>query len=342
MHFILLSLIVINCFAQEFEVKNTQLVINDERLFDPNFLRDYDTVAQTLVADKKFQHVSFKSTDGIQLAGLARINPLAPYSVICCAGFVPGRKEGIATLIELLPPEVNILFFDARGHGASSGRFWTNLHNYGLHEKEDIFGAIKCINELCNNKLKPIVLHGTCAGAYHATNALIELPNNQEQIAGLILDSGFTSPLDCMDIPGAYCKEKLAPGYSKKIYKKDSKDQIKKRYLTRFLAMISSFFMNSLAFCVRPFLKPKADKLDLLKKMQKNPIQCPVLFIHAENDAFAKIAPVKSLAQLVPNRQEWWITNPKAEHALNLIKCKEEYYAQIQAFLNTIFNKQIV
>lgn len=335
MRILLVSLFVLNCIGQE-------LVLKEDHFFDTKFLNNYALVAKRMVDEEEFKHVSFTCQDGVQLAGLARSKPDAPFWVICCAGFLPGAKEGLASFIRLLPSEANILFFDARGHGSSNGRFWTNLHRYGLNEYEDIAAAIKYIKDTSTYPT-PIFLHGLCAGAYHAANTLLTIPQD-DQIKGLIFDSGFTNPLNSMNIPGEYFKEKIAPGICAWIYK-ETKEKAKTRYLSKFLGVLAVGFFRIIGVCVHPFLKPKTERLDLFTKIKKTPLAYPVLFIHAESDKFAKIQPIKEFAALVADRDEWWIpdaqneSDPRPEHALNQIKCKYEYLIRLRAFITKQLKK---
>lgn len=246
------------------------------------------------------------------------------------------KKRRIASLVRLLPSNANILFFDARGHGSSSGRFLTNLHRYGLNEYKDIKAAIEHVKKNCSNT--PIFLHGTCAGAYHAAKTLMTIPEDH-QIRGLIFDSGFTNPLNSMDIPGEYCKEKIAPGIFSKLYK-ESKEKAKNRYFTKILGALAAGFFRILGICVYPFLKPHTDQLDLLAKVKVQSLNYPVLFIHAISDKFAKIDSVKELAASISQKDEWWIPDaqkegdPRPEHALNQIKCKYEYIKRLKEFIS--------
>jgi len=89
-----------------------------------------------------------------------------------CAGWLPGKKEGMATFYALLPENCNILLFDARGRGASEGSLLYNIWKYGTSEYKDIIGAIFWINH--NNKL-PIIIGGTCSGVFNAAHAIIKL-----------------------------------------------------------------------------------------------------------------------------------------------------------------------
>ena len=104
MRILLVSLFAFNCIAQE-------VVLKEDHFFDTKFLSNYTLVAQRMVDEEEFKHILFTCQDGIQLAGLARNKPNAPFWVICCAGFLPGAKEGLASLVRLLPPEANIPFF---------------------------------------------------------------------------------------------------------------------------------------------------------------------------------------------------------------------------------------
>ena len=135
--YILLLIMFTNCGISTIDHINTTLnnVLNhiktnsveSELFFGTQFLTKYDLVAQTLIETENFSEVYFYSLDGIKLHGLLRKKPDAPYSIIFCAGFYPGRKEGLATFIKLVPENINILFFDARGHGSSEGRIF---HQY--------------------------------------------------------------------------------------------------------------------------------------------------------------------------------------------------------------------
>lgn len=305
-----------SCFAQEVSVT--------DKYFNTQYLANYDQVARDLIAQEQFNPITFPAQDGTQLCGLVRINQDAPYSIICCAGFLPGRKEGLATLIRLLDPKANILFFDARGHGNSKGRFFFNLHNYGLNEYKDIAGALEYIKHQAPGS--PIFLHGMCAGAYHAANALLAIPND-DHIKGLIFDSGFTNPLESTHIPGRYCKDKIAPALCAKLYQ-EPKEKAKHRFFSKFLGLCATSFFRILGWCLYPFC-PKKEKLDLALKAREKSFGYPVLFIHAEQDSLAKIDTVKQFAQLVDQRDEWWIpapaheNEPRPEHALIISNAKQ-------------------
>ena len=88
-------------------------------------------------------------------------------TIIYCAGFYPGKKEGMTTFFAMLHDQpYNFLFFDARGHGESEGCFLDpyqpittsqNFAHYGKFEHLDIIAAIEYIgnyNKQKNSKIK--------------------------------------------------------------------------------------------------------------------------------------------------------------------------------------------
>ena len=182
--FFLVSLFIMSSFY------GTQ---SNEKFYSTAFLRNYLTVRKTLL-EAGFEKITFETSDNYKLAGLFLSRPNATCNVILCAGWLPGRKEGMATFYDLLPENCNILFFDARGHGESEGSLLWKLWRYGIDEYKDITGAISWIHH--NNTL-PIIIAGICSGAFNATHAIAHL---QEQnliehynIKGLVFDSGWGS-----------------------------------------------------------------------------------------------------------------------------------------------------
>lgn len=296
--------------------------------FNTGFLAQYESVAQSLIRDEGFQEVFFNSTDGKKLNGLLRAREDSHYNIIFCAGFCPGRKEGLATFIRLVPPHANILFFDARGHGKSNGRFLTNLHNYGVDEYKDILGAIQFVRQQTH---KPIIIHGICAGAFHAAQALASIDTDEHEIKGLIFDSGLDSMLNAISIPEKHLKEKTVPELVHILYPNDSKTAVRERYITRALASVVGIFMKALAAVLMPFLKMKEKQIDLAQKISR--IQCPILYIHALNDSYSPISCAQALYNKTKNKDCWWIT--QSEHAVNHLKHKDEYRHVLNRFLES-------
>jgi pimeloyl-ACP methyl ester carboxylesterase len=301
---------------------------DDSLYFNTQFLMNYNLVAKTLIQAENFQEISFITSDSITINGLYREITDAKYTILFCAGFYPGRKEGLATFIKIVPENCNILFFDARGHGKSTGRFFTNIYNYGCDEYKDIIAAIQFVSE---KSKKTIIVHGICAGAFHALRALSMLGSEQEkyQIKGFIFDSGITSIAKVTHVPEQYLCDKTIPNLFLSLYPQDTKKEVKQRYLCK----ISSFFittgMAALTYLLKPFIKLHDAKINLAHDTHS--ISCPIFFIHSKNDKYASFEDVLNLANAVKNANYWWIE--ESEHALHHLKHAVEYKEKLNHFI---------
>ena len=306
---------------------------NNSPYFNTTFLSYPQLVAKTLTAQEGFKTVHFSTPDGIQLNGLFRQCPDARYTAICCAGFYPGRKETLAPLMLMHPTNCNLLFFDARGHGTSQGKFLTNLHRYGMWEYNDLVGAITFIHE---NTDAPIILHGICAGAFHAARALIELTMqgsaDQYRIKGLIFDSGFGSLASSLHVPHIHLEQKMLPIWIALWYSQDKPEQIKQRYLYRMARYVTTGTMRLLAFVLNPFVKRDDEQTNIWTRIGL--IKCPILFIHARNDSYTPFEQALQLAHEAQYPQVWWLDD--SEHAVNHLKHKQAYKEHTLAFIKQV------
>lgn len=304
--------------------------------FNTKFLLQFDKVHETLVKQDNFKKVTFKSSDGIKLDGLFLQRPHATSNIIFCGGFYPGRKEGIATFFKLVPDDCNILFFDARGHGKSKGRFWSTLYNYTQHEYKDIIGAL---NFVTKNNDKPIIIHGICVGALHAARTLIHLSTtNQSEkypIKGFIFDSGLASALKATNIPKKHFKNKVLPILLKKIYTSDSTKQIKKRLLYKLTKPLVQTITAITVGAVRIPLAWTDRKTCIAKDITK--ITCPIFFIHSYDDDYTPITEVQKLSCKVKKKKYWWITQP-SHHACHHLKHKYTYKKNLLEFFQQVLN----
>jgi len=85
---------------------------------DQATLRDARKVRTALTEQYGLQPVHFRSEDGEHLQALLLERPNAVASLVVCPGLLC-KKEMYAALINILPTNYNILFFDARGQGQS-------------------------------------------------------------------------------------------------------------------------------------------------------------------------------------------------------------------------------
>lgn len=299
--------------------------------FDTQFLQSYEKVKDSLIKDG-FAEVSFLSLDGYLLKGLYRSHPDATSNVILAAGFFPGRKEGMASFVDLLPKECNILFIDARGHGDSSGPFWRTIMWYGQNEYKDIIGAL---HFLCEDNDLPNLLLGVCIGAFHCARASIYLETHNlttaYHVQGLIFDSGFGSIAHLKWVPTTHINQKTLPHLCRSwIYTQDNRESIKERYLYKISSTITSGFTQLSTYIISPFLESADEETNLFNKIHM--ITIPMLYIHCKNDTYTPFEDVVTLANKSSNSSHWWIDH--SEHACHHLKFKQEYRDWLLEFIH--------
>ena len=302
--------------------------------FNTAFLSNYDLVKTCLQAEG-FQEGLFKSDDGLNINYVFLNRPEAICNIILCCGWLPGRKEGLASFYKILPEHCNLLFFDARGHGSSQGPLFSKIWEYGMHEYKDIIGAITFVHK--QNNL-PIILYGTCAGAFHAAHAVIKLHEQgrieQLQIKGLVFDSGWASvTATSCTTPQAWIKELILKGLAK-VYGSNNYRELKTTLPYKITSTITDSLMSVVHYVIcKPCLWFNEHNTNLFDKIER--IKIPVLFIHAQDDDYTSISDVKKLAQLVDKKTCWWIKK-ESKHACHHLKHKTAYTKRIYRFLNNI------
>lgn len=288
---------------------------------------------QTQLKQDGFIPVSFTSTDGFALNGLLLERPAAKVTVICCGGFFPGRKEGMASFFKLLPDYCNILLFDARGHGESQGYFISNVHNYGLNEYKDILGASEFIHARTQ---KPVILLGICIGTLHATHAILHLQKdtrtNKPTIIGFVCDSGVGSISEVSHLPINRFHEKTLPNFIGNFYVCETKEEIKNTWAYALTKCSLSPFTYSYKLILGTALRVTEKQTNTYDKIHE--ISCPIFFIHAKNDDGTPFERITKLCHNVPNKTCWWIETSK--HGCNHLKHKHAYRAQLHSFVNKV------
>jgi pimeloyl-ACP methyl ester carboxylesterase len=129
-----------------------------------------------------FEDVSFRSSDGVQLAGWWVGVPEAKGTVVMVHGLNRSRVEMVRRVPFVHGEGWNALVIDLRRHGASGGTATT----FGAKEKEDVEAAVALARERAP---VPVVLWGVSLGAASVMLAAGEDP----QVAGVICDSSYRS-----------------------------------------------------------------------------------------------------------------------------------------------------
>jgi pimeloyl-ACP methyl ester carboxylesterase len=299
--------------------------------YEKSFLLHYKEVRETL-KEHGFKELYFKTPDGLRLNGLYLERPNARCTIIICAGWLPGKMEGLATFFALLPDYCNILFFDARGHGKSEGPLFREIWRYGVNEHKDILGAISCSRQL--SKL-PIIICGICSGAFNAAHAVISLETShiaqKVGIKGLVFDSGWGSvtKMSCSVVIASF--EKRLLHLLAIMYKTKDQTALKELtiYKTVFYGMQSTAsFLHSLFF--KPFVEKYEKTTNLFDKIHH--IKAPILFIHSYEDTYADVHDAIKLLDLATDKQTWFVDN--SYHAAHHLKQKELYQEKLMSFID--------
>jgi len=306
-----------------------------DKFYSVPFLKDY-LGTRTFLKEIGFQEITFRTPDKLTLSGLFLTRPHATCNVIVCAGWFPGRKEGMATFYALLPEYCNILFFDARGRGESEGPLLWKVWRYGISEYKDIIGAIAYINK--QNDL-PIIIGGTCSGVFNAAHAIIALIKNnkltQSHVKGLFFDSGWGSVVT-MSQSSAIANIKKYIGKIAKFLHGTQKN-IEQSSLYKICSHCTLYCFKNIHFlCAKPLITQYEHKTNLFDKIHQ--INLPILFIHSYDDTHADIAHAIQLSTLAPNKQCWWIE--KSSHAKHHLIHKELYKEKLIAFINSAIKQK--
>ncbi len=298
---------------------------HSDRYHDLSFLKNYSAVRKDLKKNG-FKEIYFKTPDGLRINSLFLSRPHATCNVIVCAGWLPGRKEEMATFFTTLPSYCNILFFDARGHGKSEGPLFSQIWKYGVNEHKDIQGAMLYLHS-CNHL--PIIVCGVCSGAFNAAHAVLDLENkgllSKLNIRGIVFDSGW----------GSFKKmsRTVMIGGSDKRMRRFFGDVGSCAWYKALFSAIS-FNINVLHTCILSHIAQLYEsQTNLFNKIKGT--QVPFMFIHSYNDLYADIQDAQKLASLVKNKQCWWIKDG-SYHACHHLKKRELYQQKVAAFIDTV------
>ena len=101
------------------------------------------------------------------------------------------EEETFPLIARLNREEFNVMTFDLRGSGTSSG----SVSTFGRNETEDVIAAIKYLNQ---QSTEQIILMGFSTGASSILSALTQTPY-RESIIGVIADSPYSTIDDYVD-----------------------------------------------------------------------------------------------------------------------------------------------
>lgn len=305
-------------------------------LYDKNQLNKIDSIKRFLL-NKGFLPKLFLTKDGYWVQGLFLERQNATSSIIICPGLMCA-KESMATFYSLLPEHYNIIFFDPRGHGKSSGSLFYKPWLYGMSEYYDIVSILDFLREKTS---VPVIVYGNCAGAFNAAHALILLSDLQMlqnyRIKGFIFDSGWASVTEASRTVMNAKLQRIINKCFQKIAGARVIDFIGDTSVTLFLKHCMKYFLRVLhTFCCKPLLQPYEKHTNLYDKIHKIPI--PILFIHSYDDSWVDVEHVKKLMSLVDFPFVWFIDKPSFHSSHHLVH-PNEFRDKLVQFCNQVLSE---
>lgn len=222
------------------------------------------------------------------------------------------------------------------------------LKEYGLHEHEQILGAINYVYAQAPES--PIIMFGWCSGAIQTAQTLIKLRQYspifnqlriiQEQdalghfnIRGMIFDSGFGSFTDILPNFLEYFKREYFPCFFKE-QKNDGKDE-KSSWLSGITNIISKIFKpvisgitDLLYYVLNTIFGPSViqndpiiniyDKIDQIADLK-------TLFVHSNGDSLVPMACAKRIHDSMRPECRTFKNTPGDSHAKMQVKNKDWY-----------------
>lgn len=278
----------------------TQIIFSSQPDFLNTTFLNNPAIVQKSLLEQGFSKIFFTTQDNLKLCGLFKDQSkqmVIKGTILYCAGFYPGTKEGMASFYSLFSNQpYNFLLFDARGHQESQGSLFSyqSLKNYGNVEFQDIVAAIKFLQNYNqeHNLSQDIIIHGICSGAFHAIKAYDFLRQHDcatcNNIKGIIFDSGWTQMTDIVE--PTMCAE------------------INKRLQNSLLSWLIQPLCYLIVQAYRLTLKHHHKNITGISPLIPN-ISCPILFVHCINDPFVPIASVQNLVHQLQCPNSWWINH---------------------------------
>lgn len=310
-------------FKQQYVERLEQLIAwQEDPLFDTKILIDFDKTRDYLLTEEGFEEVKFETDDGVILGGLLKERKNARFNVVVANGFMPGKKEGMATLYKLFPDFCNLLLFDARGHGNSDGHLWRNIlwkRIHGLNEYRDIWAAIRLMNTRFST-IQSNILYGTCEGAFHSANAVLEAKKQDTlaelKIKALFFDSGWDKFVEA--------------GYS-----------VARQKLTGIVGGPAYYAASALyQLWLKGAYRPIENERNLPHRINNLPESVRTVFIHGIEDKDVPIQGVRALYAKCPN-SVMYESNVTRPHALMQVKDKFRYALWLRQELEKLEKSKI-
>jgi len=293
------------------------------------------------------QEVTFTTTDDVAVKALYVERPQAPATIIVSPGFLMLKEFYAAFVLHF--PEHNILLIDPRGQGESGGtRWWQSMLTYGLHDYLDVVAAVHFVSEKTH---KPIVVYGSCAGAFNAARALIHLQKNNLishfNVKGFIFESGWHSVANAgvsaaLGLTSSSIFEYLqgkAPNPSQAEHptlRKALSTLQKTKIFSRTYATCKEA-MHLMHWLVGDHMTDLDEKVDIAKDLRTLPL--PIFFIHALDDHYIPFTSAYLLSTTIKDAHCWWIGKGASWHVRHHCYLGDEFRSKVGDFCRYALKK---
>ena len=255
---------------------------------------DHIQKAHQWLSEQKAQPVTITSEDGLKLAGLWVPAEDAKGTILLAHGYCSSFLVDFGPVMEHYHKQgLNLLLPYQRSHGKSEGRYIT----FGVLESKDMMRWIDYHNSTFG-KL-PMILSGLSMGASTVMYMADEpLPEN---VRGIIVDCGFTSP-----------KEIIADVFRK---------------VTHLPATPAIWVANLFA---RVFAGFSLTQKDSRKTLTKN--RLPIIMVHGMADDFVPCDMTRQGYQVCTGEKQQLLVE-EATHGVSYFHAKERYTTMVNEFI---------
>jgi alpha-beta hydrolase superfamily lysophospholipase len=262
-------------------------------VFMVNWIKFADNTNPSLQFGLDFKQVSFEATDATKLKGwfIPSVRDKSNSTIIIS----PGRgttKAGFLSYARIFSENgQNVLLFDHRGQGASSG----HTRSFGQLESNDVKGAVEYLKKFQSDSSKYIF----ALGISHGAPAVISAAADDSRIQAVILDSAFISS-------GSFINRITywLPGY-----------------INTYLNITTRIFASGLTGC--NFFHEDNRYTDIANISPR-----PVLIFHGTSDKISDYKQAKKLYESAKDPKKICII-PAAGHAQILLYTRERYIQEI-------------
>src|SRR5688572_21893478 len=262
-----------------------------------NVYRPKRPIRGTPAADGlKFDPVSFSTSDGETIRAWFLYGKTGSPLIVTCHGVGTNREDLRGVTRFLCRAGFNVLAFDFRAHGESTGYRTT----FGFREARDIEAAVRFASERYSQQFDGVGVYAISMGSAAAIMAAGRLP----QVKAFVLDSPFARLGDLVDQQFSQWP----------------------RFLRGVFASLARFYGSLLTGIEASKIAPETNTAGLGTR--------PVLVFHGDSDALIPIAQGRRLFEKIPSPKEF-VETQGAGHVQSYAVTGAAYEERVVGFFKT-------